>query len=136
MKRLLVVLVVLVIAAMSVMAVSADQNGNSHYCTVDSYGCWVTGENGGHDYIMFWSEAAREFIMGPGSNAPLGILPEESGMSMDAPLVEVVKEEKEEEQKEQKQEEQKEQKQEEQKQEEQKEQKQEEQKQEEQKQEE
>ena len=85
MKRLLVVLFVLVIAALSVMAVSADQDGNSHYCTVDSYGCWVTGENGGHDYIMFWSEAAREFIMGPDSNAPIGILPSESGMSMDAP---------------------------------------------------
>ena len=33
------------------------------------YGCWVTGEDGGQSYIMFWSESARDLFMGPGSKA-------------------------------------------------------------------
>ncbi len=84
MKKSLVIFFVLICAALSVLSVSAayyDQNGNARWCNRDSYGCWVTGENGEHEYIMFWSEAARDYIMGKGSNAPIverfsaGVLP-------------------------------------------------------------
>lgn len=50
-------------------AALADQEGNSYWCNSDQYGCWVTGEDGGQSYIMFWSEFARDFFMGPGSKA-------------------------------------------------------------------
>ena len=50
-------------------AALADQEGNSYWCNSDQYGCWVTGEDGGQSYIMFWSESARDFFMGPGSKA-------------------------------------------------------------------
>ena len=59
-----------------------DQLGNKHWCNVDSYGCWVTGENGEHEYIMFWSEAARDSIMGPDSKAPLGTNPGTSELGL------------------------------------------------------
>ena len=36
---------------------------------MDKDGCWVTNEEGGRDYIMFWSEASRKFFMGD-STAP------------------------------------------------------------------
>ena len=82
MKRSLILFFVLIIAALSVLSVSAaprdryyDQMGNKHWCNSDSYGCWITGENGEHEYIMFWSEAARDSIMGPDSKAPLGTNP-------------------------------------------------------------
>ncbi len=84
MKKSLVIFFVLICAALSVLSVSAayyDLNGNARWCNRDSYGCWVTGENGEHEYIMFWSEAARDYIMGKGSNAPIverfsaGVLP-------------------------------------------------------------
>ena len=93
MKKSLVVLFVLIIAALSVMAVSADQVGNKHWCNSDSYGCWVTDDDGGQMYIMFWSEAARDYIMGPGSNAPLGTKSGTSKLGMFAPEIEVVEEE-------------------------------------------
>ncbi len=64
MKKFLVVLFVLIIAVLSVMAVSADQNGTDIWCNKDSYGCWITGEDGEQVYIMFWSEDARNYIMG------------------------------------------------------------------------
>ena len=89
MKKSLILLFVLVIAALSVLSVSAaphdryyDQLGNKHWCNVDSYGCWVTGENGEHEYIMFWSEAARDSIMGPDSKAPLGTNPGTSELGL------------------------------------------------------
>ena len=79
MKRTVLFILVVIIAALSVMSVSAaphgryfDQIGNKHWCTSDSYGCWVTGEDGGKNYIMFWSEAAAEAIMGKNSGAPIG----------------------------------------------------------------
>ena len=82
MRKSLILFFVLIIAALSVMAVSAaprdryyDQMGNKYWCNSDSYGCWVTGENGEHEYIMFWSESARDAIMGPDSKAPLGTNP-------------------------------------------------------------
>ena len=95
MKKLAVVSLVIIIAAMSVIAVSAaprggyyDQIGNKYWCNSDSYGCWVTGENGGHEYIMFWSEAAAAAIMGPNSGAPVGTLPGTSTLNLAAPVAE------------------------------------------------
>ena len=89
MKKSLVVLFALLIAALSVMAVSAayyDQNGNSYWCNKDSYGCWVTGDKGEQIYIMFWSESARDYIMGTGSDAPVFAAPAAGAtMEMSAP---------------------------------------------------
>ena len=95
MKKLALVTLVIIIAAMSVIAVSAaprggyyDQIGNKYWCNSDSYGCWVTGEDGGHEYIMFWSEAAAAAIMGPNSGAPVGTLPGTSTLNLAAPVAE------------------------------------------------
>ncbi len=86
--RFVLVLVVL-FALLTVLPASAalyDQMGNKHWCNSDSYGCWISGENGAHEYIMFWSEDARAAIMGPDSDAPLGItLPGESEMPLQPP---------------------------------------------------
>ena len=67
MRKLVFVGMILVLMA-SFTAVLADQEGNYRWCNSDQYGCWVTNEEGGQDYIMFWSESARELFMGPGSN--------------------------------------------------------------------
>ena len=95
MKKIFVFSLVIIIAAMSVIAVSAaprggyyDQIGNKYWCNSDSYGCWVTGEDGGHEYIMFWSEAAATAIMGPNSGAPVGTLPGTSTLNLAAPVAE------------------------------------------------
>ena len=95
MKKFFVFSLVIIIAAMSVIAVSAaprggyyDQIGNKYWCNSDSYGCWVTGEDGGHEYIMFWSEAAATAIMGPNSGAPVGTLPGTSTLNLAAPVAE------------------------------------------------
>ena len=70
-KYSLIVLFVLLAAVMVSVTVSADQNGNDRWRNMDGYGCWVTGEDGGKCYIMFWSEEARAYFMGdkskPGS---------------------------------------------------------------------
>ena len=58
---LLLVLLMLVIA---VTTVFADQDGADTWCNEDQYGCWVTAEDGGKCYIMFWSEDARAYFMG------------------------------------------------------------------------
>ncbi len=91
MKKSWILFFVLICAALSVLSVSAaprdryyDQLGNKHWCNSDSYGCWVTGENGEHEYIMFWSESARESIMGPDSNAPIGTNPGTSELPLRA----------------------------------------------------
>ena len=96
MKKLALLTLIVIIAALSVMSVSAaprdryyDQSGDRHWCNTDSYGCWVTGENGDKEYIMFWSEAAAEWIMGPDSGAPIGIYPNTPQLELDAPKVEV-----------------------------------------------
>ena len=44
--------------------VFADHEGNDNWCNIDSYGCWVTNEDNGKDYLMFWSESARQYFMG------------------------------------------------------------------------
>ncbi len=92
MKKSFVLIFVLICAVLSVLSVSAsprdryyDQLGNKHWCNSDSYGCWVTGENGEHEYIMFWSESARDAIMGPGSKAPIGTNPGASELGLAAP---------------------------------------------------
>ncbi len=92
MKKSWLLFFVLICAALSVLSASAaprdryyDQLGNKHWCNSDSYGCWVTGENGEHEYIMFWSESARDAIMGPGSNAPIGTDPGTSELPLAAP---------------------------------------------------
>ena len=71
-KRMLIaaLFTMLFLAALTV-SVSADQDGNSCWCNNDQYGCWITGETGGRNYIMFWSESARDYIMGKGSKAPI-----------------------------------------------------------------
>lgn len=70
-KYTILVLFVLLSAALLSMSVYADQDGNARWCNSDEYGCWVTGEDGGKSYIMFWSEEARAYFMGsksaPGS---------------------------------------------------------------------
>ena len=92
MKKFALLILVVVIAALSVMAVSAaprdryyDQMGNKHWCNSDSYGCWVTGENGEKEYIMFWSEAAAAMFMGPDSGAPIGTNPGTSELPLMPP---------------------------------------------------
>ena len=57
-------IVVLFILLISVTAVIADQDGHTCWCNEDQYGCWVTAEDGGKCYIMFWSEEARAYFMG------------------------------------------------------------------------
>ncbi len=79
---------------LSFCTVLADQDGRNCWCNIDEYGCWITGEDGGKTYLMFWSEEARVYIMGTGS-APYkyvvakpgsaGMLPMECGTS--APVV-------------------------------------------------
>lgn len=60
------VLMLCVVLGILAGAVLTAQAGN--FCNVDSYGCWLM-EDDQPIYIMFWSEAARDYIMGPGSNA-------------------------------------------------------------------
>ncbi len=92
MKKTVILMFVLMIAAFSVMSASAaprgryyDQIGNKHWCNSDSDGCWVTGENGEHNYIMFWSEASREKYMGAGSDAPVGDYSTSGKMTIESP---------------------------------------------------
>ena len=99
MKRTVIFILVVIIAALSVMSVSAapragyyDQIGNKYWCNSDSYGCWVTNEDGGKDYIMFWSESAAEAIMGKNSGAPIGA-PVSGELFLAAPIAEVAEEE-------------------------------------------
>ena len=68
-KKVLFVLFAILMMAVMTASVSADQLANDRWCNSDQYGCWVTGDDGAQDYIMFWSESAREYFMGPGSNA-------------------------------------------------------------------
>ncbi len=45
-------------------AAYADQDGNAKWCSMDQYGCYETNTDGSTYYIMFWSDAARQRIMG------------------------------------------------------------------------
>ena len=64
MAKKIVMLLTFAVLILSFTAVFADQNGNARWCNSDEYGCWVTGEDGGKCYIMFWSEDARAYFMG------------------------------------------------------------------------
>lgn len=68
-KTLFFVMLAMLCLAVFTVSVSADQNGNDNWCNSDQYGCWVTGDGGVQNYIMFWSESAREYFMGKGSTA-------------------------------------------------------------------
>ncbi len=70
-KFFVLFLLVTAICLLSFNLVFADQEGNRRWCNSDKYGCWVTGEDGGQSYLMFWSESAREYFMGSGSSAPV-----------------------------------------------------------------
>ena len=64
---------------------SADQEGTLCWCNTDQYGCWITAEDGGKSYIMFWSEAARKNIMGS-SSRPYELVTTNPGFSGRFPL--------------------------------------------------
>lgn len=65
MKKIPLILLLVLSILMAVPGVVfADQEGNNNWCNIDSYGCWVTNEDGGKDYLMFWSESARQYFMG------------------------------------------------------------------------
>lgn len=64
MKKVPFLIFVLSVILCVFAVVSADQDGNDNWCNIDSYGCWVTNEDGGKDYLMFWSENARQYFMG------------------------------------------------------------------------
>ena len=64
MAKKIVLLLTLAVLMLSFTAVFADQDGHDCWCNSDEYGCWVTDEDGGKCYIMFWSEEARAFFMG------------------------------------------------------------------------
>ena len=64
MAKKIVLFLTLAVLIFSFTAVFADQDGNDCWCNSDEYGCWVTDEDGGKCYIMFWSEEARAFFMG------------------------------------------------------------------------
>ena len=68
-KKIALILIAVLSAMLFAASVSADQNGNDRWCNSDEYGCWVTGEDGGKCYIMFWSEESRAYFMG-GKSAP------------------------------------------------------------------
>lgn len=70
-KFFVLFLLITAICLVSFSAVLADQEGNRRWCNSDQYGCWVTDENGGQSYLMFFSESARDLFMGPGSSAPV-----------------------------------------------------------------
>ena len=79
-KTLWIVLLTAVILSGTFAAVFADQNGHACWCNSDNYGCWVTAEDGGKSYIMFWSEEARQYVMGPLS-APYKLVVSHPGFS-------------------------------------------------------
>ena len=67
MMKKIVFCALLLILLFTVGAVISDQDGRNAWCNIDDYGCWITNEEDGKTYIMFWSEEARRYIMGTGS---------------------------------------------------------------------
>lgn len=64
-NQLFIALFAMVCLAVLTVSAFADQEGNDRWCNMDQYGCWVTDkETGGQNYIMFWSEEARQYFMG------------------------------------------------------------------------
>ena len=66
-------------------AVFADRDGNACWCNIDQYGCRIADENNASIYIMFWSEEARQFIMGTGS-APYQLVVRHPGFTGKLPM--------------------------------------------------
>ena len=64
MLKKLVFAVVMISLMLSFCSVFADQDGRNCWCNIDKDGCWITGDDGGKIYIMFWSEESRQYIMG------------------------------------------------------------------------
>ena len=67
MSKKLIFAALLLTLLFSFGTVFADQDGRNCWCNIDEYGCWVTEDDGGQTYLMFWSETARRYIMGTGS---------------------------------------------------------------------
>ena len=65
-KYLMIILFAFILLG-TAATVTADQNGRDCWCNIDEYGCWITNEDNGKTYLMFWSEEARQYIMGTGS---------------------------------------------------------------------
>ena len=63
-KNLFIVLLAMLCLALFTLSASAEQDGYSNWCNIDKDGCWITAEDGGKNYIMFWSEEIRQYYMG------------------------------------------------------------------------
>ena len=64
MKRTFFFILLILLSLLLVIPVTADQEGNANWCNIDEYGCYETSDDGSIYYIMFWSEPARQRIMG------------------------------------------------------------------------
>ena len=84
MKKMAFLFVVLALL-FSFAAVFAEQDGYNCWCNVDQYGCWITNESGGQDYLMFWSESARQFFMGSSTPPYKDVTVQPDGLTL--PLV-------------------------------------------------
>ncbi len=74
-KKLVLLTALLVTLLLSCPAVFAEQDGNSCWCNTDQYGCWITNDDGSTMYLMFWSEYARQYIMGSHSRPNEMVVP-------------------------------------------------------------
>ena len=88
-NTLFVVLFAMLCLAAITAVVSADNDGYNSFCYIDQYGCWVTDWDVERDeptgkkiYVQFWSDEAREFFMGKGSDATVAPLPRKYGAAM------------------------------------------------------
>lgn len=64
MKKVTLLSGLMMLILLLTVPVSADQDGNAKWCNIDQYGCYETEADGSTYYIMFWSESARQAIMG------------------------------------------------------------------------
>lgn len=87
MKKSIVFILVVFALLAAVMTVSAyfEQEGTKRWCNVTPDGCTVDDGEGKQVYIMFWSEASRDKIMGPNSNAPISDPFSGSTLPLDSP---------------------------------------------------
>ena len=67
-KKIVLFTVILLSLPLCFSVVFAEQNGNTCWCNTDQYGCWITNDDGSTMYLMFWSEYARQYIMGSHSD--------------------------------------------------------------------
>ncbi len=85
MLRKLILAAALAALLLSFCTVFADQDGRSCWCNIDQYGCRITDEDSGEIYIMFWSEEARQTIMGTHS-APYKLVVRHPGLPDRLPI--------------------------------------------------